>query len=305
VTGDYDDAKGGNQVMFIDIHVHTRRIPGPPRANGQTYASPEQLLERYAKIDVDSAVLLPGVNPECAHVPQSNEEILEICQMYPGRFIPFCNIDPRAVANSADAPLDRLMLFYKERGYKGIGEVCANLPFEHPMVRNLFKHAESVGFPLTFHIAPAIGGQYGLYDDPGLPQLEKSLQDFPGLRFLGHSQAFWAEMAPLQNDRDRYGYPKYPITPGGAVPKLMERYENLYGDLSAGSGYNALARDEEYAVEFLDRFQDRLLFGTDICAPDTPTPLVDLLLRFKDEGKISATVFEKIAYKNAQLLLNL
>jgi len=80
--------------MFIDIHVHTRRIPGPPRRGKQAYATPEQLLERYDAIGVESAVLLPGVNPECSYVPQSNQEILEICRMYPGRFIPFCNIDP-------------------------------------------------------------------------------------------------------------------------------------------------------------------------------------------------------------------
>ena len=291
--------------MFIDIHVHTRRIPGPPRRGKQAYATPEQLLERYDAIGVESAVLLPGVNPECSYVPQSNQEILEICRMYPGRFIPFCNIDPRAMTNSPDAPLDELILFYKEQGYKGIGEVCANLPFEHPLVRNLFKHAEAVGFPLTFHIAPQIGGAYGLYDDPGLPQLEKSLQDFPNLLFLGHSQPFWAEMAPLENVKDRYGYPKYPIRQEGRVPQLMRRYPNLLGDLSAGSGYNALARDEEYAVQFLNEFQDRLFFGTDICAPDTPTPLVDFLLRLRDEKKISETVFEKVARGNAKRLFGL
>jgi predicted TIM-barrel fold metal-dependent hydrolase len=77
------------------------------------------------------------------------------------------------------------------------------------------------------------------------------------------------------------------------------------GDLSAGSGYNALARDEEYAVQFLNEFQDRLFFGTDICAPDTPTPLVDFLLRLRDEKKISETVFEKVARGNAKRLFGL
>ncbi len=291
--------------MYIDVHVHTRKIPGPPRRGKQAYATPEQLLERYDSIGVESAVLLPGVNPECAYVPQSNEEIMEICQKYPGRFIPFFNIDPRAMSNSPDAPLDEIMQYYKSQGYKGIGEVCANLPFEHPLVKNLFRHAEAVGLPLTFHIAAQIGGIYGLYDDPGLPQLERSLQEFPGLRFLAHSQSFWAEMAPLEKARDRYGYPKYPVKEEGVVPKLLRRYPNLLGDLSAGSGHNALARDEKYAINFLNEFQDKLFFGTDICAPDTPTPLADFLLRLKDEGKISAAVFAKVARENAQKLFDL
>jgi len=291
--------------MFIDIHVHVRRIPGPPRGKKPSYSTPEQLLERYDKIGVERAVLLPGVNPECSYVPQSNEEVIEIAQMYPDRFIPFCNVDPRAMTNSADAPLGEILRFYRDKGCKGIGEVCANLPFLHPMVQNLFRHVQDVGFPLTFHIAPQIGGAYGLYDDPGLPQLERSLKMFPKLKFLGHSQPFWAEIGKLETPADRYGYPKYPIKEEGVVPKLMRRYPNLYGDLSAGSGYNALARDLDYAVKFLNEFQDRLLFGTDIASPDTPTPLVDLLLDLYKKRRISKEVFQKIARENAIKLLGL
>jgi hypothetical protein len=179
------------------------------------------------------------------------------------------------------------------------------MPFLHPMVQNLFKHTEKVGLPLTFHISPTIGGRYGLYDEPGLPQLEMSLQSYSKLVFLGHSQAFWAEIGRLETPADRCGYPAYPISEEGVIPKLMRRYPNLYGDLSAWSGCNALARDPEYAVQFLNEFQDRLLFGTDICAPGTPTPLVDFLLDLRSRGKIAETVFQKVAKENAIKLLGL
>ncbi len=291
--------------MFIDIHVHTRTIPGPARPNGQTYATPTQLLERYDAIEVESAVLLPGVSPECSYVPQSNQEILEVCKRYPGRFIPFCNVDPRAMTNSSDAPLGKLLDFYREHGYKGIGEITANLPFMDSKVQNLFRHVERTGFPLTFHMGAQIGGLYGLYDDPGLPQLERSLARYPDLVFLAHSQTFWAEMARLEKPGDRYGYPSYPVTEEGVVPKLFRQYPNLYGDLSANSGCNALARDPEYAVRFLNEFHDRLLFGTDICAPDTPTPLVDFLRKMRDDERISETVFRNVARENAVRLLKL
>jgi hypothetical protein len=292
--------------MFIDIHAHTQKVPDPPRLDGrQDYTTPEQLLKRYDKLGIEQAVLLPDVNPECSFAPQSNSEIMELCQEFSGRFIPFCNVDPRAVSYSPDAPLDHLLGFYKEQGFKGIGEVCANLPFLDPLVQNLFKHAQSVGLPLTFHIAAQIGNTYGLYDDPGLPQLERSLELFPKLKFFAHSQAFWAEIGRLKTPADRYGYPEYPIDEEGVVPTLFRRYENLYGDLSAGSGCNALARDKNYAVQFLVEFQDRLMFGTDICAPDTPTPLVDYLLELRDEKLISEEVFQKIAQENARRLLEL
>ena len=291
--------------MFIDIHVHTRRVPGPKRGGKQAYATPEQLIERYDELGVEKAVLLPGVSPECAYAPQSNEEVLEIARDFGGRFIPFCNVDPRAMTNSPHAPLGEILRFYKDRGARGLGEVCANLPFLDPRVQNLLRHLQEAELPVTFHVAAQLGGTYGLYDEAGLPQLERCLAAFPKLKFFGHSQPFWAEIGRLEKPGNRYGYPKYPIAEEGAVPKLMRQYPNLYGDLSAGSGHNALARDPAYAVKFLTEFQDRLLFGTDICAPDTPTPLVDLLLELRDSGRISQEVFHKVARDNAVRLLDL
>jgi len=291
--------------MFIDIHGHVQKTPGVMRGGKPCFASPEQLIARHDAVGIERGVLLPMVHVECNYVSQSNEEILEIVASYPGRFIPFCNIDPRAMTNSPDAPLGDLLRYYRDQGCKGIGEMCANLPFLDPLMQNLFRHVEEAGFPLTFHVAHRVGGIYGIYDEPGLPQFETCLQRFPRLRFLGHSQSFWAEMAPLKTPADRGGYPGYPIEEEGVLPTLFRRYENLYGDLSAGSGHNALARDPDYAVSFLNEFQDRLLFGTDICAPDTPTPLVDFLTALRDSKKIDTTVFNKVARENAVKLLEL
>ena len=85
----------------------------------------------------------------------------------------------------------------------------------------------------------------------------------------------------------------------------MRKYQNLYGDLSAESGYNALARDPEYAVQFLNEFSDRLLFGTDICRPTQKVPIVNFLINLVEKGKISEEVFKKVARENAIKLLNL
>jgi predicted TIM-barrel fold metal-dependent hydrolase len=285
--------------MFIDIHAHAYLWPGP-----RNFSTPQQLMERYRAIGIERAVLLPLVSPE-VYLPQSNEEILEIARRWPDTFIPFCNIDPRALTNSPEARLGDLLAYYRDRGCLGIGEVMPNLPFSDPMVRNLFRHVEEIGFPLTFDMSTRIGGAYGLYDDPGLPQFERTLGDFPALKFLGHGPPFWAEIAELRRPEDRAGYPDYPVEKEGAVPRLMRKYPSLYGDLSAGSGYNALSRDPEHAVVFLEEFQDRLLFGTDICAPDGGTPLVDFLLGLRDESGLSRAAFRKIARENAVRLLGL
>jgi len=287
------------KTMFIDVHAHAYLWPGPRK-----FSTAKELLDRYETLGVERGVLLPLVNPE-VYLPQSNEEILKIVEEYPSRFVAFCNVDPRALTNSADAPLGDVLRYYRDQGCRGIGEVMPNLPFRHPMVQNLFRHVQEVGFPLTFDMSTRVGGQYGLYDDPGLPQLEASLRRFPDLVFLGHGPPFWAEIAQLREDTDRRGYPKCPVEEEGAVPRLMRKYPNLFGDLSAGSGYNALVRDPEYAVRFLEEFQDRLLFGLDICAPDTPTPIVDFLVDLKETGKMGKRVFEKISKNNAVKLLGL
>ena len=281
--------------MFIDVHGHTKRS-----TYSQDYFTlPQDLIKRYDELGIEKAVLLPVVNPECQFGVQSVEEILEIAAET-GRFIPFCNIDPRAISNSVDADFGDILHYYKEQGCRGIGEICANLHILDPQVQNLFKQVEAADLPLTFHLAPTDrGGYYGLVDEPGLPGLERSLQRFPNLKFFGHSQTFWAEMAPLETIGDRNGYPAYPVKQEGAIPRLMRKYANLYGDLSAGSGHNALARDAEYAVRFLHEFQDRLMFGTDICAPGTPTPLVDFLIGLRNSGEIGETIFNKVARENA------
>src|SRR5437764_1222050 len=51
----------------------------------------------------------------------------------------------------------------------------------------------------------------------------------------------------------------YKITPG----LVLADYPNMYGDLSAGSGLNSMLRDEDQAREFLQRHQNKLMFGSD------------------------------------------
>ena len=81
------------------------------------------------------------------------------------------------------------------------------------------------------------------------------------------------------------------------VPKFFRYYENLYGELS--DAYTPLACDEDYGPKFLTEFQDRLFFGTDTCGPNHRYKMRELLLRWRDEKRISQSVFTKIAHDNA------
>src|SRR4029079_2409987 len=82
---------------------------------------------------------------------------------------------------------------------------------------------------------------------------------------------WWASISGEVSE-DLAGYPNKPVAPGGAIDRLMDKYPNIYGDLSAGSGSNGLSRDMAFAKEFVIRRQDRLMFGTDYLAPGQGGP---------------------------------
>ena len=290
--------------MFIDVHGHAYLFDSPPQDGKTQFCTVDEVLKRYDELDIEKGILLPLIGPE-TYLPQSNQEIMEICRQHPDRFVPFFNIDPRGIKNSEFTDFSPWINWFKERGCKGVGEFMPNMYFRDPRVMNMFRQFEAAGLPVIFDDTVYVNYQYGLVDDPGLPQLEMVLRSFPKLIMLGHGPAFWSEMGTLDTVFDRGTYPRYPIREEGAVPKLFRRYPNLWGDLSAGSGYNALARDVDYAIHFLNEFQDRLCFGTDICYATQELPLAGFLLDLKKSGKLSADAFEKIARGNIKRLLNI
>jgi predicted TIM-barrel fold metal-dependent hydrolase len=281
--------------MIIDIHAHCYKYPVPFVTD---FCDPEELIAFYDKQGIDKGVLLPVVNSEI-YFPQSNDEILEICSAYPDRFIPYCNIDPRAMTNSPCAPLHKVLEYYKNKGCKGIGEVMPNMELMDPKVQNLFRAAEEVDLPIVFDGSDVKDGDFGLYDDPGLPQLEHTLQRFPKLKIFGHSQCFWSEIGE-NTDENRNTYVTGNVKEG-RLPYLMRKYENLYCDMSAGSGSNAMMRDREYAAKFIGEFSDRMMYGCDICMAEQTFPFAfdEFLTSMRKSGEISEENYRKIVRENA------
>jgi predicted TIM-barrel fold metal-dependent hydrolase len=102
--------------------------------------------------------------------------------------------------------------------------------------------------------------QHGKYN-LGFERFEKVLKKFPRVNFIGHAQTWWGNIDRAHDQTVLY--PKTKVAPGGITDRLLSDYPNMYGDLSAGSGLNALLRDEEHAREFLARHQNKLLYGSD------------------------------------------
>lgn len=292
--------------MLIDAHLHTARRKGlPSNPAGSNYATPEELIGMMDRTGVNRGILLPSASPECNYQMVSTEDVLEVCETYPDRFYPFCNVDPRAGSNSPDTDLSFHLNYYKGRGCRGVGEITANLEFCDPLVQNLFRHCERCEMPVIFHVAPKRYGCYGLIDAVGLPGLEASLAVFPRLAFIGHSQPFWAEISGDVTVENRNTYPAGPVVTGGTVPRLMEAYPNLYCGWDAGSGYNGLTRDPEFGWSFMERFSERIVFGTDICDPSNKHQHAEYLRTSHADGRLSDTAFENISWCTANRLFGL
>ena len=284
----------------LDVHVH---LATGENAMGIFDAESRIAFDKF--YGVDKCVLLPmaGNEPDSPAMPgmMTPDDACQICEKYPDHFVWFCNVTP----DGTDATYQRLKK-YKDMGARGVGEFGGLKRFDDPVMDHMFSCCEELGLPILFHMSPN-GFNYGVIDEAGLPLLEKALKAHPDLVFIGHSQPFWFEISEYPADltaEERNIYPTGKVTPG-RVPYLLETYPNLYADLSADSGGNALIRDEEYAIEFLTKFQDKLMFGSDICSTEFIYPLAAYLDSLLHQDKITDEVYVKVCRGNAEKLLGI
>lgn len=298
-------------IKKIDIHAHATAFPesSPPHPiTNHRMVSGAELLEIYDKLDIQMGVLLSLAAVEGNCTPLTSEATKHVADTYPERFVWFCGVDPRTGGNRPEEDLTWFLRHYKNLGARGVGELTANLYADDPWVENLFASAAEMDMPVTIHISPKLRYNYGIVDEIGLPRLEKMLKKYPDLKVFGHSQPFWAEMSADVQDvlEQRNGYPQGKVIPG-RLTQLLREYGNLYCDLSAGSGMNALRRDPEHAARFIEEFSDRLLYGCDVCATcNTHQYDFDAFLKkMLADGMMSIENYAKIVRNNAIDLLKL
>lgn len=293
----------------IDIHCHVVAFPEymAKRPDGNHFLTVEEQLSVHERTNVEKGVLLPVVAPEAFHTLMTNQEAKMVADKYPDRFTWFCNVDPRMASYSEKTDLSWFLNQYKEMGAQGLGELTTPLDADSPMMDNLFTHCEACELPVLFHIAPQHGGAYGIVDELGLPRLERMIKKHHDLKFIGHSAAFWSEISAENTVETRNGYPKGKVTEG-RLPKLLREYGNLYCDLSAGSGSNAMMRDPEYAAEFMEEFSDRIFYGIDSCTYDRdtfPYTFDAWLTKMVEDKMLSQETYEKIIRRNAEKILGI
>lgn len=286
----------------VDVHAHLG-----PDGNGDSLFSQQERLAFDRFLGIGHAVVLPypvrgGPAPE-EELAVATAQAREAAQSVPEHFSWFCSVYPDGTSRTR-AQLEA----YRSQGAVGVGELGIMLPFDDDRMHHLLACCGELGLPVLFHLSPMGNGPYGVIDDPGLPRLERALAAHPDTVLIAHSQAFWYELSTYDKAipaAQLNGFPSGPVTEEGRAVELLRKYPNLYADLSANSGANAILRDGEYGVKFLEEFQDKLLFGTDQTDNGMVVPLGQMLDYYLFSGRLSSEVHCKICRKNAERLLGL
>lgn len=273
---------GGPTHPLIDIHVHqspdSLRGQGKKGGGGRTEA---QFVAHQKAVNAVGGVILGG-----------NDYEYEFMKQEPGRYIRFAS----ATAPGGDraANVERAL----KNGARGIGEHRweGDIPFSW----RILDLARDYKVPILFHFEES-AFPAGVYSE-----FYKVIEKYSTVTFIGHGIDWWGAIDKNYN-KTQGGRPRGLVTPGGLTDQWLARYPNLFSDMSAGSGNNALMRDPYFAADFINRHQDRLMFGSD-CTCTTggmPTCWTAIKLVALNYLPLSAEVQQKIYLSNARKLFDL
>jgi predicted TIM-barrel fold metal-dependent hydrolase len=236
--GPYSPPPGLGEPI-IDIHQHTHY-------HGRSDA---ELIHHQKVMGVSTTILLPaglyyGLDAQCGR----NESCYRIFQENQTAFRFFANEMPYL------AEAKKVIVEYLEKGAIGIGEQKFRITADSIYMDKIAGVAKEFHVPILLHFQDT---DYNME----FSRFYKTLEKFPDVAFIGHAQTWWGNIS--EGHDPRVLYPKGPVKPGGITDKLLSNYSNIFGDLSAGSGLNALTRDPDHTRAFFNRHQDKLLFGSD------------------------------------------
>jgi len=224
----------------FDLHFHLRQQPAANLAHldgaGVTKAN---LLTRAAAL----------------------EQIKALQSAAPGRFTWFGSYD----VSRPDA--EQVLSQAAKDGAQGFGEMKFHVAADGPEFRRIYALAADLRVPILIHFQEVDHfPNEGTWATGYAKTFESILKAYPKTTFIGHADAFWANVSADYHNES--AYPSGPIARGGVTDRLLANYPNLYGDLSANSGNNMLSRDPDFTADFLRRHQNKLMFGSDCGCAD-------------------------------------
>lgn len=285
----------GSTEPLIDIHQHL----------GYSGRVDDILLEHQQSLGISKTVLLPAGHPMNRASTQNgasngleadclgNEECCQFARAHPELYAFGANEVPDAPG--ATKEIEK----YLKLGAVIIAEQKFGVECDSPEMQRIYDLAADYHVPVLMH------WQYQRFNY-GFERFHRMLAKHRRTKFIGHAQTWWAHIDRAYRDDTSNLYPKGPVTPGGLTDRYLSDYPNMYGDLSAGSGLNALTRDEEHARAFLERHQDKLLYGSDCndvldSPPCQGAQTISTVRRLAQSEKVQRKIF----YRNARRILRL
>jgi len=224
----------------VDCHHHLRRTP-------------EANIAHLDGSGISNAMALARDN--------SAEQIAAIKAQYSGRILGWF-----ASTDITKPEAEELLTKAAKAGAIGFGELKSHVAAAGPELRRVYALAAELGVPVLVHFQEVPHTPTEGTFSTGFKDFEAILKAYPKTRFIGHADAFWANVsADYANES---AYPTGKIKRGGVTDKLLGDYPNLFADLSANSGNNALSRDPEFTGGFLKRHESKLIFGSDCSCAD-------------------------------------
>jgi predicted TIM-barrel fold metal-dependent hydrolase len=189
------------------------------------------------------------------------EQVKALQAAAPRRFTWFSSYDvtkPDAEAGLTQAVKD---------GAQGFGEMKFHVAADGPELRRVYALAAELRVPILIHFQEVDHfPNEGTWATGYATTFESVLKAHPKTNFIGHADAFWANVsADYHNEA---AYPTGPVKRGGVTDTWLGEHPNLFADMAANSGNNAMSRDPEFTAAFLERHQDKLLFGSDCSCSD-------------------------------------
>ena len=280
---------------IVDIHQHL----------GYSGRTDDVLLTHQRAMGATTTILLPAGRP--VSTPSTHDGVSnglqaqcrgnEACRQ-------FARTHKKAFAFGANEVPDiegatQEIERYLKLGGVIIAEQKFGVECDAPAMQKIYELAQAHRVPVLMH------WQFQMYNY-GFERFYKMLEKYPKVNFFGHAQTWWANIDKNNADQTVM-YPKGPVTPGGLTDRYLSDYPNMYGDLSAGSGLNALTRDEDFARDFLKRHQDKLVYGSDCSDLEGSGPkcqgaqTIAVIRRLAG----SKVIERKLLYGNAKKLLRL
>jgi predicted TIM-barrel fold metal-dependent hydrolase len=280
---------------IIDIHQHTHyhnRTDADLIAHQRTMGVTQTILLPAGSV-VDCASTNHGKANGLAAQCSGNQSVMEFARRLPAEYLFAAN--EVSDLPQACAEIEK----YIKLGAICIGEQKFHLDLDSAAMDKIAGLAQDYNVPVLIHV------EERTYFS-ALDRFHKTLEKYPRVNFIGHAVSWWANI-DKNYDLTKGSYPKGKVTRGGITDRLLSDYPNMYGDMSAGSGLNALTRDEEHGRGFIKRHQDKLLYGSD-CADSlgagekcSGSQMIAAIRRLSP-GK---AVERKLLYENAKRLFKL